>query len=254
MLFKDFKNFYQPYFYDQTLDVIPVTSATIEQANSCEFISEFDHSQVSDLPLKELVEKHIIELPKGFTFISAGQDADPTDKYLRPIISKLRPDIKYIKPDREIDLDFVEKSASKYFSNHPFLTHTLATVERLIKEDIPCGRFGPFIRGSKILDKWLIQEIYDTIPMYMIGNQYADMVVPNFVLPFSRAFIKNINLPECRYKTNQIGPVVLMMALLDDVSIATQPLTDGDDWNWYPQLVNRNWQRPTYYQLEGFIC
>jgi hypothetical protein len=33
-----------------------------------------------------------------------------------------------------------------------------------------------------------------------------------------------------------------------------QHIEDGDDWNWYPNLINRNWpgSRFDYYNLEVF--
>jgi hypothetical protein len=253
MLSRDFKKFYRPYFYDTNLTITPVEHATLDQARTCEFLSMFDHSQVSELPLHELVIKHILDLPKGFTFISAGPDADPMDRGFRQLISTVRNDISYITPDREITAEWVEISATKYFSTHPFLTHTLKTMDRLVTAGIPCGRFGPFIRGSKLLGQWTVQEVYDTIPLYLYGLEHENLVVPNFVLPFSRALVKHIQLPNCIFNTSQIGPVILMMALTGDSTFAKSFITDGEDWNWYPNLINRNWQRPSYHSLERFL-
>jgi hypothetical protein len=81
------------------------------------------------------------------------------------------------------------------------------------------------------------------------------MVVPNFTLPFARAFIKDLELPKVRIPLKIFGPVVLMNCIMEKVTgpiPLNQHILDGDDWNWYPNLINRNWSNFNYYNLEVF--
>jgi hypothetical protein len=257
MIARKFKEFYNPYFFDASLTVTSIKEATVEQARTCHLLASFDHGVVDDLPLLELVEKHILELPNNFTFVTIGPEADPLDKYLRILIPRYRADISFIKPDLDIDPTWVEYSTKKYFSSHPVVVHTIATMDRLISQGIPCGRVGPFIRGKQILNQWRVQCNHGSLSYYLYGLDHQDMVVPNFTLPFARAFIKDLELPNPRIPIKLFGPVVLMNCIMEKVTGAiplTQHIEDGDDWNWYPNLINRNWPgtRFDYYNLEIF--
>ena len=256
MIGQKFKKFYHPYFVNTDLSVTPVRAATFEQASHCELLSEFNWEHVDDLPLVELVKKHILELPPNLTFITAGPENDIIDRHFRDIFLKYRNDIQFIKPDRDITEEFVLTSAEKYFCHHPFSSHVLYTMKRLVSEGKPCGSLGRFIQAKKILNNWIVKEEYLTVPTYLFSLEHSDLVVPDFTLPFTRAFIKNLRLPNCRFDTHFCG-VTLLLSLLTgierDIFLKSAHFVEGDDWNWYSQLVNRNWQDPSYYQLDKFI-
>jgi hypothetical protein len=255
MIARKFKEFFNPYFFDTALTLTPVEVATAQMARTCHWTASFNTDVVEDLPLIELVEKHILELPKNFTFVSLGAESDPLEKYLRILIPRYRSDINFIKPDLDIDPYWVEHATEKCFASHPVMVHTMATMHRLIGQGIPCGRVGPFIRGRMVLDRWSLQISYANIPFYLYGLDHQDMVVPNFTLPFARAFIKDLELPKVRIPLKIFGPVVLMNCIMEKVTgpiPLNQHILDGDDWNWYPNLINRNWSNFNYYNLEVF--
>jgi hypothetical protein len=53
----DFKKFYNAKFYDSNMNPIAITDASVELASTAGFMSEYDFSQIPDLPLSELATK-----------------------------------------------------------------------------------------------------------------------------------------------------------------------------------------------------
>jgi hypothetical protein len=258
MLTNEFNKFYQPYFINQDLTVTPVKDATVAQAANCEFLTEFDWSRIDDVPLVNLVKSHIEALPMGTTFISAGADADLIHRYFEIIFKHFgRGDIQFVLPDKDITEEFVELSAQRYFCSHPFQSHCLYTMKKLVDSGVTTGIMGPFISAFKPLDHWTPTENYNAIPFYRFAQDYPELIVPNFSMPFARAFFKDLQLPNCRIqRTDQVGSGLLVLTLLQQLGLGSTidfTITDGDDWNWYPNLLNRNWQNPVYYKLQHFL-
>lgn len=260
MLAREFNKFCQPYFYDYSPVLIPVQDATRLHAETFEFKSHFDFSHVEDLPLHDLVAKHILELPQDTVFISNGPQSDVFERFFSELLPYYnRTDITFMPPCKQMSVEWLEENVDQYFISHPYSAHKIKTMESLIKQGRTCGSMNPFVYIKKLVGRiWVVQEHFSIVNTFLLGKKYPDMFIPCFTLPFARAFIRDMQLPRCRLgeEADQIGPVVMMRSLLaakgQDVSLV-QHIDISDDWNLYPNLINRSWTHAAYHQLEDFF-
>lgn len=258
MIASEFNRFCQPYFYDYTSTLIAAQDATRLHAETLEFKSLFDFSKVEDLPLHDLVAKHIIDLPEDFVFISNGPQSDVFERFFIELFPYYRSDITFMHPEKEMTTAWLDENIDRYLIPHPHDAHKLKTMESLIAQGRPCGSMNPFVHIKKLIGTWVVQEHYTIVPMFLLGNRYPDMCVPSFTLPFVRAFIKDVQLPNCKLgaAADQVGPVVIMWSLLAAKGKKIpliQHIENSDDWNWYPRIINRNWNNSAYHHLEDFV-
>lgn len=255
MLWTKFNKFYSPYFINSDLTVTPIAYATVAQANSCEFLSEFDWSAVENLPLKELFLQLVKNIPFGTVFLTPGPKADILHRFFQKMFAYLgRNDIKFLETDGNMTPEFVKFSSEKYFCHNSWLCHCLYKMHQLVNQNTTVGMLGPFPTLSKIETHWVVSEQYYTIPCYLFGQDYPELTIPNLTLPLLKAFIAEVNLAE--FKFNEFGSGVLAWLLLKkfglDSNIFDNTFFDIDAYHRYELLINRNWADPTYYPVQNF--
>jgi hypothetical protein len=244
MLAYEFQNFYFPYFLRKDLSIITALDADLDDCENNLYVSRFDFSMVEDLPLQKLVKNHINRCPKNTVFVTSGIDSDIVDFSLRSLFSKYRPDIEFVKPYHAITEDWIELAAYKYMCTTPWEAHVLYTVDSLLKTGKVAGSLGPFIEIQQPTGRIVVQDFYETVPLYLYGLENPRKVIPNFSLPLSRAYVKEAILDKSHIKS------------LSECISAKKPaeplLFDKSNGVWHKKLINRNWQSPSLHDLKEF--
>jgi len=248
MLAKRFSEFYQPFFYGSGLNVISALDVEVDQAETYHYMARFDFSHIDDIPIAALIKQHTKNLPRNTVFISSGHESDLLDKTFRPYFAKLRPDISFVKPYHAITQEWLELAANKYLCSNPWTAHVLFTMYLLNNQGKVAGVLGPFIETKTIIDRIVIQDFYDTVPIWLYGMENATKVVPNFTLPFAKAFVKSLSITE----HSKYCPDRDLFEIVHGKPATEELVMDKSTGVWYSQLLNRNAQSPSYHSLREF--
>jgi hypothetical protein len=252
----DFRKFYNAKFYDSSMNPIPITEANIELATVAGFMPEYDFSQVPDLPLPELVEMLLKELPTNFTFIRTTPTIVNTA--LASICKRIRPDIKFIDPFGDVDKDWYTWALPTLLPNNPQSVHELYTAWKLSKDGIPCGLVGPTVgfvdlgvitkntvTFSATESNWQIVDLYKTISTRLLAEHCPELIHPNFTLLLARAYLKLLDF-EKNWVAYRVA--TLNRCVAGHFALALNPIADHDiksisnqtDYPKYPGLVTRS--------------
>ena len=251
----DFKKFYNVVFYDNNMNSIDIKEATLEIAGTCDFMPKYDFSQVPDLPLHELVNKLINELPEGFTFVKTNPDL--LNISLENICKKIRPDIKFIIPYGNIEKEWYDWAVPNLLLHESSRVHELYTVCKLADKGIPAGLVGPFfvLQDCGVISKntsgfnavapnWQIADIYTTIPIRLLAEYRPEILYPNFCLLLSKAFLKFLDVDNNWriYRSLTIDrffPVNLAFALDPIANYDFRTVASQIDYPRYPGIIKR---------------
>lgn len=251
----DFKKFYNAKFYDSSMTSIPITEASVDLAGTAGFMSEYDFSQVPDLPLDELVEVLLKELPQEFIFIKTTPTIVNTA--LADICQRIRPDVKFIDPFGDVDKEWYTWALPALLPNNPQSVHELYTAWKLSKEGIPCGLVGPTVgftdlgvitknttTFSAAEPNWQIVDLYKTISARLLAEHCPELIHPNFTLLLARAYLKLLD-----FEKNWIAYRVATFnrSVAGHFALALNPVANHDiksisnqtDYPKYPGLVTR---------------
>lgn len=259
MIVDNFSKFYCPYFLNQDFTVTAVKHATVEQAQSCEFLSEFNWNYVNDLPLQQLLDEHINAIPKGTVFVTAESKVDIFYRAFEKIFIHFgRTDIKFIEYDGNITADFVKLSSNKYFCHGQGFCHVLFKMKELSDQGLVVGSLGPFFNLKNIEDRWIVQEHYSITPYYLFHLERKQQVIPSLAYPLLRSYIKELKMHGLMKNQKHFGPrnfvwMLLHSLKIDSTGIFDNFLFDSNPWNNYPDLINRYWANPAYHPLENFL-
>lgn len=251
----DFKKFYNAKFYDQHMNPIEITDASLEVAATSEFMAEYDFSQVPDLPFRDLVNQLILDLPEGFTFIKTNPSI--LNVALETSCNRLRSDIKFIEPYGDIDSEWYEWALPALLLNNSQSVHELYTAWKLTKDDVPCGLVGPSIglNDFGVMTKttsgfnatepnWQIVNTYKIISARLLAEYCTELVHPNFTLLLTKAFLKLLDVEKnwLLFRTltaNRFFPINFALALEPCSAHDFKSIANQTDYPRYPGLVNR---------------
>lgn len=251
----DFNKFYNAKFYDSNMNPVEIVGASVELATTAGFMSEYDFSQVPDLPLHELVDTLIKTLPQDFTFIKTPPAI--VNNSLENICKKIRPDIKFVNLLGDIDKDWYDWAVPTLLLSNSASTHELYTAWKLSNDGIPCGLVGQMVgltdlgvitKNTTVFDattpNWQVVDSYKTISVRLLSEHCPSLIHPNFMLLLARAYIKLLDFEKnwavfrtstiSRFLPGHIALALNPMSLHDIKSIALQT-----DYPRYPNLITR---------------
>jgi hypothetical protein len=218
-------------------------------------MSEYDFSQVPDLPLHELVNKLITDLPQGFTFVKTNPDL--VNIVLENICKKIRPDIKFIAPYGNIDKEWYDWAVPNLLLSDSIKAHELFTVCKLADRGIPTGLVGPTLvfsdlgviskstAGFNAIDPdWQVADDYKTISLRLLAEHRPEILHPNFCLLLSKAFLKLLDLENnwIIYRSltvDRFFPVNFAFALDPATNHDYRTISHQMDYPRYPGLIKR---------------
>jgi hypothetical protein len=232
----DFRKFYNATFYDSDMNPVSITDASLEVASEALFMSEYDFSQVPDLPFNELVETLIRDLPIGFTFVRTNPIIVNTA--LEGICKRLRSDIKFIDPCGDIDKDWYAWALPALLLSNSYSAHELYTVWKLNNDGNPCGLVGSVVGLTDfgVITKntmtffatapnWQVVDSYKTISTRLLAEYCPNLIHPNFILLLSRAYIKLLDFEKnwIAYRTLAVNKF-----LPGHIAMTLDPLAEHD--------------------------
>jgi hypothetical protein len=252
----DFRKFLNAKFYDSNMNPVEINNASLELASTAGFMTSYDFSEVPDLPLPELVNKLITDLPRDFTFIRSNLTIVNTA--LESITKKIRPDINFIDPFGDIDKDWYQWAVPNLLLNNSQSAHELYTAWKLTKDGVACGLIG-FTVGlqdtgvvvkntsifSAVEPNWQIIDSYRTISTRLLAEYCPELVHPNFMLLLSKSWLKLLDFEKnwLAFRT-----IAINRFLIGHIALTLNPNAEHDiksianqvDYPRYPGLIMRD--------------
>lgn len=251
----NFKNFYNVWFYDHTMNLTPLDQLTKELAETASYTAEYNFDEIPDLPIEELVKELICSLPTNFVFVrSTMLLARALEEFCKKIG---RTDIRFIDPVIDIDPEWFEYAKMHYFVSMPFTLHELYTVEKLSRQGIKSGLtghpmviqdFGIIVKNSENFytnkPNWQIQVPYWDIPARIMHDKCENFLIPNFSLLMCRAFLRQTDVARnasllSSLMVQRIGEVGLAILLMPTTNHVIKDIFNAPRYPFYPGLIVR---------------
>jgi hypothetical protein len=252
----DFKKFYNAKFYDSDMNPVAITEASMDLASTAVFMTEYDFLEIPDLPLPELVNTLIMELPPGFIFVRSSLTI--VNIALENVTKRIRPDINFIDPFGDIDKDWYDWAVPALLLNNSQSAHELYTAWKLTNDGVACGLIG-FAIGfhdtgvvkkntstfSATESNWQVVDTYRTISTRLLAEYCPELVHPNFMLLLAKAWLKVLDFEKnwLAFRTSAINKF-----LVGHIALTLNPNAEHDiksianqiDYPRYPGLIIRD--------------
>ena len=254
----DFKKFYNSWFYNHTMELIHLDDANKEQASNFDFTVEYNFDDIPDLPLADLAEYLLRDLPKNFVFVNCqGTILSPAIEHVCHQIG--RSDIKFINPYTDIDAKWFDQFKEKIFFYESQTLHEIYTLWSLAEQGISCGYVGYFVqftdfgiakKNTTILSagepNWQAGTfIYNNAFWQLAKFSNQNLVYPNFTSLLIKSYVKQVEFEKNwinyrMHQTNKMGPTTLAISLAPFLNHNFKLLNDVPNYPRYPGLISRD--------------
>jgi len=240
------------------MNLIHLDSITKEQASDFDFTVEYNFDDVPDLPLLDLVQCLLKDLPKNFVFVNCqGTILTPAIEHVCQQIG--RTDIKFINPYIDIDENWFNEFKEKIFFYESQALHETFTLWSLAQQGISCGFIGYFVQltdyGMAKKNNTLLSageanwqagtNILNNTFRQLIDFSNDNLIYPNFTALLLKAYVKQIDFEKnwVNYRMHQIskmGPTSLAISLAPFLNHNFKLLANVPAYPRYSGLLSRD--------------